>query len=41
MRRPGSKVADRNPDLARRTLRELFPDELTFSAIETPEGPRF
>lgn len=34
-------VFDRNPDEARETLRELFPDKLTFTAVQTPEGARF
>jgi len=34
-------VFERNPDDARDALRELFPGKLTFTSIQTAEGPRF
>ncbi len=36
-----ASVFERNPDDAREALRELFPGKLMFTAIQTPEGPRF
>ena len=34
-------VFERNPEEARAALRELFPDRLVFTPVETPDGPRF